>query len=408
MLDDERPRPAGDPEEDTGELPPLLAPGDVLAGRYRVLDMLSDADGPAYRAEDLARCAVCGASVAASRPDLCPACGAPRERGALCTIRLVPVATRPPAGGEVLQLHGLAFLIVPEQAGLAASAPSGGLRLSVGVASDPGRVRTHNQDSLLYLNVGTIHRGRASVAAGLFAVADGMGGLAGGAAASHFAVQHLASHFGARLLSGERAAGPPGAGSPDAGSPDAGSPDGGLPDPERRMAELAAAVQDANRALHARCEPGRVMGTTLTSAYIEGRTALIANVGDSRTYRWHAGRLEQLTTDHSMVAGLVRAGLARPEELRTHPRKNVITRSLGENPSVEVDTFRCPLDPGDRLVLCSDGVWDMLPDEELAAVLRAEADPQQAARAIVARANAKGGEDNLSVIVVACEALEDG
>jgi serine/threonine protein phosphatase PrpC len=219
-------------------------------------------------------------------------------------------------------------------------------------------------------------------------VADGIGGLSGGATASRLVLSHLARLIGTDWISP--------------------TPSRPLRPPEELMGALADAVQAANQALYEQQPAGpNAMGTTLTAAYIYGRVAVVANVGDSRTYRWRGGHLEQVTTDHSMVASLVRAGLAQPHEIYTHPQKSLITRSLGDQPSVEVDTFLCDLAPGDRLLLCSDGVWEMLRDEEIETMLRIEPAPQQAVQMIIQRANERGGEDNLSAIVVACEAGED-
>lgn len=382
-----------EPEDDTGELPPLLAPGDILAGRYRIRSVAHEAEGLVYRAEDLRRCAQCGSAGAAPEDRYCRVCGSPLDPHPLCTLRLVTNASsgaKRAEGAEMLDVQGLMFLMVPDGAHGKEEGPATELRLMAGLATDAGRVRQTDEDSLLAMHLTAFHLGRAETSQGLFAIADGIGGLAYGATASRLALHYLAKDFGARVMFAD--------------------PDQPRPAPQRLLGALAEAIQQANAFLYEQQhQPGklRMMGTTVTAAYVCGTFAAIANVGDSRTYRWRAGDLEQLTLDHSMVAGLVRAGLAQPEDVYTHPQKSLITRSLGDQPSVEVDTFLCDLAPGDRLVLCCDGVWEMVRDEELEAILRDEPDPQRAASRILARANENGGEDNLSVIVVAVDALEE-
>jgi protein phosphatase len=147
------------------------------------------------------------------------------------------------------------------------------------------------------------------------------------------------------------------------------------------------------------------MGTTLTAALVRDEMALIANVGDSRTYLWRDGELVQITSDHSLVAQLVEAGALAPDEIYTHPEKSAIYRSLGHAPEVEVDLFEQPLESGDRLVLCCDGVWEMLRSDGIEEVLLMEPDPQCACEEMVRRANLAGGEDNISVVVVQFEQM---
>ena len=145
------------------------------------------------------------------------------------------------------------------------------------------------------------------------------------------------------------------------------------------------------------------MGTTLTAAFVRDDRLFLAHVGDCRAYRWNADGLEQLTTDHSVVASMIASGQAAPEEIYTHPHRSVIYRCIGDKPLVEVDTDVLPLAPGDRLVLCCDGLWEMIRNEGIEDVLMQEADPQRACDLMVQRANAAGGDDNISVIVVQVE-----
>jgi serine/threonine protein phosphatase PrpC len=235
--------------------------------------------------------------------------------------------------------------------------------LRSGAATDAGLVRHNNQDRLL-------------VADTLVAVADGMGGHAGGEVASQLAITTLQEAFTAR--------------------------------PEPHTAEdLVAAVEHANESVfeQSQADPSlRGMGTTLTAAALvvtdgEERIA-IANVGDSRTYVFSQGDLTQLTEDHSVAEELVRQGQIAPEEVDTHPQRHILTRAMGIYPAVDTDLWEVLPFTGDRLVLCSDGLVREVSDEQIAAVLRRLADPTEAATELVARARAAGGSDNITVVVV--------
>ena len=240
--------------------------------------------------------------------------------------------------------------------------------LRSGSATDQGMVRSTNQDSLLEDGVA-------------FAVCDGMGGHAGGEVASAAAVASLLSS----LSSTKTAQG------------------------------LREAVQAANEAVIAAGEgkPDLVgMGTTAVVALLVGTNSgdriLIANVGDSRGYVFHDGGLRQITEDHSMVAELVREGRITPEEAHTHPQRHVITRVLGTSPQVDVDLFELNPSNGDRILLCSDGLINELDEEEIIRVLESVSDPDDAAEDLVRRANAHGGADNISVVVIDCLVTELG
>lgn len=232
------------------------------------------------------------------------------------------------------------------------------LVLVAAAATDVGRVRRGNEDAYL-------------VAPPVYAIADGMGGHRGGAVASQLAVRILASHA-SDLAVGDGEA-------------------------------LAEAVAAANRAIVLAAEEDdalRGMATTCTAALVRGRVARIAHVGDSRAYLLHEGRLAQLTDDHSVVAQLVREGHLSPRDAAVHPGRSVIFRALGTGPDLEVDTVEVVLDAKDRLLLCSDGLTGMLGDPEIAAILREVADTEMAVDALVARANAAGGSDNVTVVLV--------
>ena len=224
--------------------------------------------------------------------------------------------------------------------------------------TDTGRRRLRNEDAFI-------------CEPPLFAVADGMGGA----------------------RAGEIAAGLAAAALEEAGA-------------ETRGAEgVAALIAEANRRIWERSltDPETAgMGTTVTAALVDtaSGTVAIGHVGDSRAYLLRGGAIEQLTTDHSLVAELVESGILTPEEAERHPQRSAITRALGTEPTVDVDAFTITAEPGDVFLLCSDGLSIMVADEDVAAVIEAaERDPARAAEGLVAAANARGGEDNVTVVL---------
>ncbi|MGB9872132.1 MAG: Stp1/IreP family PP2C-type Ser/Thr phosphatase [Anaerolineae bacterium] len=258
------------------------------------------------------------------------------------------------------------------------------LRPTHGQATHPGRQRPNNEDAVASATLHLEQEGQ-TLPVGLYLVADGMGGHAAGDLASRIVTQTVAERLvqGGMVpeLRGWRTIGP--------------SALGNL---------LVQAIREANSALvhHAR-ETGSDLGSTITAALIAGETAFVANVGDSRTYLLRDGRLEQVTRDHSLVARLAEAGIIRPEDVRTHPRRNEIYQSLGHQPQVEVDLFTLTLQKGDQMILCSDGLWEMVPDSEIRRIVEKARTPQQACDALIEAANRAGGEDNIAVIVVKME-----
>ena len=144
------------------------------------------------------------------------------------------------------------------------------------------------------------------------------------------------------------------------------------------------------------------MGTTVTVALVDAAAGevVFGHVGDSRAYRLRGGVLEQITTDHSLVAELVESGVLTPEEAETHPQRSAITRAVGTESAIEIDVFTVTAELEDLVLLCSDGLTDMLSEEEIASVLLdAEREPSRAAERLVAAANARGGEDNITVVL---------
>jgi len=232
--------------------------------------------------------------------------------------------------------------------------------------SHAGRRRRHNEDAYV-------------VEPPLFAVADGMGGAKAGEVASNLAAAAL------QETDGEGSSG------------------------EARVAGL---IQEANRRVFRRATEDRDasgMGTTMTVALVEGDRVVIGHVGDSRAYLFRDGRLEQLTDDHSLVAELVRSGKLTPEEAEIHPQRAVITRAVGTEPDVDVDTFSIEGAPGDLFMICSDGLTDMVDEETIReAVEENRPDLQQAAKALVNAANRVGGEDNITVVFFELASDEPG
>jgi serine/threonine protein phosphatase PrpC len=229
--------------------------------------------------------------------------------------------------------------------------------------TDTGRQRRANEDSLL-------------ARAPLFVVADGMGGAQAGEVASRTAIESFQA---------------------------------GLPDASHPELELAALARAANARIHelshANAEQAG-MGTTLTAVYVGEHEVAIAHVGDSRAYCLRDGELLRLTDDHSLVDELMRQGRLTPEEAVEHPQRSVITRALGPEGAVEVDTRSFSARADDVYLLCSDGLTTMLSEEEIAAVLLAHARLRDAGEALIAAANQAGGRDNITVVLIRLEDVQ--
>jgi PPM family protein phosphatase len=232
------------------------------------------------------------------------------------------------------------------------------VKVRVGARSDVGRVREGNEDSFM-------------VHAPLFAVADGMGGHQGGEVASQLALETLG-----RLT---------------------------LEDSRDTAPNLADAVREANRAVlqRASTDPGlHGMGTTLTAVVAGANRVFLAHVGDSRAYLLRDGRLEQLTEDHTVVESLVQEGRLTRQEAEIHPQRSILTRALGVEGDIDVDERSEEVQPGDRILLCSDGLTGMVPEPEIQRILAELDDPQRAADALVDAANDAGGQDNITALVL--------
>jgi serine/threonine protein phosphatase PrpC len=223
--------------------------------------------------------------------------------------------------------------------------------------TDPGRVRRRNEDAFV-------------VDPPLFAVADGMGGAQAGEVASRLAAAAFREYREADELA-----------------------------PEQRV---AAIIKEANRRIYDRARTDSEvsgMGTTVTAALLGDGRVVIGHVGDSRAYRIRDGRLAQLTEDHSLVADLMRSGRLTAEEAEGHPQRSVITRALGTDPDVDVDTLVVEAEAGDLFLLCSDGLSTMVSDAEVLQVVERAGSLDDAARDLVRAANSGGGEDNVTVVL---------
>ena len=229
--------------------------------------------------------------------------------------------------------------------------------------TDTGRQRRVNEDAF-------------HARAPLFVVADGMGGAQAGEVASGTAVEMLS----------------------------AGIPSGGGTVEQR----LAGVVQSANARIHELSvsdDERAGMGTTLTAAWVGEKEVTLVHVGDSRCYRWRDGHLERLTDDHSLVEEMVRQGRLTPEEAAIHPQRSIITRALGPEDTVVPDTLTVPARGDDLFLLCSDGLTSMISEAEIAEVLASTGDIEVAGRALVDRANAAGGKDNITVVLFRLEGV---
>lgn len=387
-----------------------LGAGTLVAGRYHILSTAGAAGGVVYMAEDHGVCRACGLEAVATYDEpYCSNCGVEllqlSSPWPACRLEEITAAN----GEPYVTWQGRTFVVVTEsEAEDFAPAPGEGtpefstdadraeqrevgvdgcqfaqeVFLLVGQQSDKGDMRRGrpNEDSLFVLTTATVNGSLAGPTLGLYLVADGMGGHMAGEIASRTACAVIAAELlGALSL-------------PSLG--------GFSVDAAPNL--VISAIQSANHQIYAAAAAdGSNMGTTAVLALVIDNQAWFANVGDSRAYLWRAGELHQLTEDHSHVYALVKKGLIDEDALYTHPRRNEIFRSLGAAPTVDVDYYQAALAAGDLLLLCSDGLWEMLRREGIADVLALNlGDPQVICNELVHRANLAGGDDNISAIVV--------
>lgn len=261
----------------------------------------------------------------------------------------------------------------PRQAGRLRPDPERSTAIKLGAATDLGRKRETNEDGYIaFLPPKAPHGADA-----LIAVADGMGGHQAGEVASALALQAL-----------DRLAREP-----------AKQLDGAISAVDW-AAMLRSAVQGADQDIRAQAqEDRRGMGTTLTAALISNTTLFLVHVGDSRAYLLRGGALRRLTEDHSWVAEEVRAGRMTESEAANHPRRNLLTNALGANEAAKIDSLRFDLAPGDRVLLCSDGLYGVASEDEIFATIEAAQGPKDACTRLIEAANRLGGPDNITAVL---------
>jgi protein phosphatase len=238
------------------------------------------------------------------------------------------------------------------------------------LSTDRGCLRDHNEDFVAsHEPEGPEEESRDGW---LYIVADGVGGSDFGEVASQYATEQTIYHYLATY---------------------------DIADWRQRLVQAIEAANADLRLLIAERGSGNRMATTMVAVAVHDQWATIANVGDSRGYRWRDGQLEQITKDHSLVARLVEEGAITPEEALNHPRKNVILRSLGSENRTKIDVFDVNVAPGECLVLCSDGLTRHVADQEIGTMVDAS-DPDKSTEALISLAKERGGEDNLSVVIL--------
>jgi serine/threonine protein phosphatase PrpC len=371
-----------------------LAVGALLLDRYTVTAVLA-ANGRAniYRVAAMQRCGVCNVE----NDGLAGTCG-------YCGTALPPAPTRrvveQRAPAQPAQLPPASFLHDGNLYSFVRDSdqdivvPSLTWHMRCAYQTDPGVKRgaagEPNQDALGVFQLAA-RNADGAFSVGLFMVADGIGGAQAGQEASRLALQTLYNELHAELV----------------------SPlwNQGAPADDAIRSTLRQAIAKTNTHVMQWANANALRsGTTLTLALVIGERAYVANLGDSRTYLARGGSLEQITTDHSFIAQLVANGSVTADEAYNHPRRNIILKSLGDPTGYQADIFPADggalnLRAGDRLLLCSDGLWEMVRESDIVQVLTDNPDPQAACAQLVSLANLAGGLDNISVILVALDSF---
>ena len=377
---------------------PVLATGTLVGERYEIIQVAKDAqEEHVYEVADrkgYLHCWNCGCEENAKDDEFCNDCGA-ELLNASYLMHEYPASSKKDAETGVLQGaivntfvdHGHTYVIELPQA-LQSAFPNG-VHLLAACDSDAGMERrdSPNEDSTLVLLLERVHESISSPA-GIFIVCDGLGGHDSGQEASRMASKIIAERIIHELLlpplSDEKAEDPT-----------------KVQEEENLLGLLQRAIEEANTTICQRNQREKSdMGCTLTGSMIVGEHAYIFNVGDSRTYILRDGTLYQLTNDHSLVGQLVAAKLIAPEDVYTHPQRSQIYRNIGDKLNVQIDVFKQQIHPGDILLSCSDGLWEMVRDPQITDILNAASDPQTACAQLIETANTNGGEDNVSAVVV--------
>ncbi len=276
------------------------------------------------------------------------------------------------------------------------------MSLRYGYATSIGMVRQQNQDAVGVLALEVVDDQPLASPGGIFLVADGMGGEAQGEVASRIAARVIVAEVARRFLG------------PAARACATDAPAGETPPGEaatQMHLDSIAALSEAFRAANARIRNlakriERPAGTTTTAIMLFGHDAIIGHIGDSRAYLLRGGELAQLTHDHSLVQKLIDLGQYRPGESEFDVPRNYLYRSLGQNDELEIDTWAITVGVGDTVLLCSDGLWDLVPPETIRDLMSSDHEPDVIARALVEHANAAGGHDNSTAVVLRLTARE--
>jgi len=378
-----------------------LAAGTLLAGRYEIVHVLSEDEREhVYQVTDhqgYQHCWNCGSEQNAIGDEFCIDCGAALLNASYLLHEYLATAVNTKDEHVINGTIANTFVdggktYVVEQQHTAQIAFPNGVHLLAASDSDAGNVRRSepNEDSTLLLQLQRMHESQATPV-GVFVVADGMGGHDNGQGASRMAINVITEKLTRELLA----------------PPLIAEKNGGLTSSVQHMEEdsliglFKGAIEEANNVLVQTNQHDKTdMGSTITGFMIAGDHAYVINVGDSRTYMLREGTLYQLTNDHSLVGQLVAGGLIEPDDVYTHPQRSQIFRSLGDKMNVQVDDFKQQLLPGDVLISCSDGLWEMVRNPQITDILHTAHDPQTACSQLLEAANANGGEDNVSAVVV--------
>jgi serine/threonine protein phosphatase PrpC len=383
---------------------PILSIGEQILDRYEITQVLNEsAQEHVYLVIDhqgYQHCWNCGSEQNAEGDEFCINCGASMLDISYTMHEYSTEQSSEETVGHMQDSHVLLGTIVNtfiehghtymiEQQQVEQNPFPNGVQLLVASNSDAGDVRRSepNEDSTLVLLLQRVHESM-STPLGVFIVADGLGGHDNGQVASRMTINIIAERLLRELLTEPLTA------------EKNGEPVKSF-DEDAMVALLHDAVEEANTAL---CQKNQLdktdMGSTITGFMVVGEHASILNVGDSRTYMLRGKQLYQLTTDHSLVGQLVAGGLIEPDEVYTHPQRSQIFRSLGDKPNVQIDIFKQELLPGDILLSCSDGLWEMVRNPQIESILDNAPEPETACAQFIEAANANGGEDKVSAVVV--------
>lgn len=383
-------------EQQTDQTFPVLSIGTIITNRYEVTQIVkSEQDEHIYEVTDhkgYLYCWNCGSKENTEGDEFCIDCGAELLNVTYLMHEYPATSSSTAVEANVLQAN-IVDTVIENGHTYAIEQPqteqSTFVHLLAACDSDAGNLRRSdpNEDSTLVILLERIHESLSSPG-GIFLVADGLGGHSNGQYASRVAVNVIADRVVRDLLLAPLSAEKEGEGQKQW-------------DEEALLELLQGSIEDANTAICQINQRDKTdMGCTLTGFMIVGDRAYIFNVGDSRTYMLRDGKIYQLTNDHSLVGQLVAGGLIEPEDVYTHPQRSQIYRSIGDKLNVQIDLFKQQIHPGDMLLSCSDGLWEMVRDPQITEIMTAAPDPQTASTQLIEAANTNGGEDNVSAVVV--------